>query len=191
MFICRYFLGIPEGRPGQQHLYRVASVPPRTEATLHPPICLTCAQEVNPTSPTYYTVEDHYAPRTRQFDDEWSDEEPSILTTPPPRRKKKRAKNESSEPPCLFHNAIFSPKTAGFYVLECLGPGVPTSSLYQATMPKPKLLLVLQNNTKLREKIAKMAMPQTKTFPVQISGGFHAHVRLYLPPGLREDEITR
>lgn len=36
-----------------------------------------------------------------------------------------------------------------------------------------------------------MAMPQIKTFPVQISGGYQAHVRLHLPPGLREDEITR
>ena len=33
-------------------------------------------------------------------------------------------------------------------------------------------------------------MPQIKTFPVQISGGFQAQVRLILPPGLIEDEIT-
>lgn len=58
-------------------------------------------------------------------------------------------------------------------------------------MPKPKLLVYLQNNTKLRERVAKMAMPQIKTFPVQISGGYQAQVRLHLPPGLREDEITR
>lgn len=42
-----------------------------------------------------------------------------------------------------------------------------------------------------QERIAKIALPQIKTFPVQISGGYNAQVRLHLPPGLREDEITR
>lgn len=42
-----------------------------------------------------------------------------------------------------------------------------------------------------QEKISRTALPQVKTFPVMISGGYHAQVRLFLPPGLREDEITR
>jgi len=42
-----------------------------------------------------------------------------------------------------------------------------------------------------QEKIESLALPQVKTFPVQISGGYNAQVRLHLPPGLREDEITR
>ncbi|XP_050740864.1 uncharacterized protein LOC108033860 isoform X2 [Drosophila biarmipes] len=54
-----------------------------------------------------------------------------------------------------------------------------------------ELLVTVQNNTRLKEKMAKTAMPQIKTFPVMISGGYHAQVRLYLPPVLREDEITR
>ncbi|EDW76193.2 uncharacterized protein Dwil_GK14793 [Drosophila willistoni] len=53
------------------------------------------------------------------------------------------------------------------------------------------LLFTVQNNTRLKEKLAKTALPQVKTFPVMISGGYHAQVRLYLPPVLREDEITR
>lgn len=43
----------------------------------------------------------------------------------------------------------------------------------------------------LRDAVAATAMPQIRTFPVMISGGYHAQVRLFLPPGLREDEITR
>lgn len=39
--------------------------------------------------------------------------------------------------------------------------------------------------------MSRTALPQVKTFPVMISGGYYARVRLYLPPGLREDEITR
>lgn len=43
----------------------------------------------------------------------------------------------------------------------------------------------------LQEKTSQTALPQMKSFPVMISGGYHAQVRLLLPPGLREDEITR
>lgn len=49
----------------------------------------------------------------------------------------------------------------------------------------------VQNNTRLKERVALIAMPQVKTFPVMISGGYNAQVRMYLPPGLRDDEITR
>lgn len=97
----------------------------------------------------------------------------------------------SEEKPCLFHNAIFSPSSASYFVLECLGPGVPTNALYKASLPLPRMILHLQNNTRLKEKVEKMAMPQIKIFPVQISGGYLAQVRLFLPPGLREEEITR
>lgn len=185
-------MGIPEGKPGEQHLYRVTSVPPRAGAALKPPQCLTCVSESNVTSPPYYTFDNHLSPRTRQWDDDWAEEEGVVITTPPPKKKKsKKIKMVEVEKPCLFHNAIFSPGSASYYVLECLGPGVPSSTLYKASIPKPKLMLTLQNNTALRELISKKALPQIKTFPVQISGGYQAHVRLHLPPGLREDEITR
>lgn len=95
------------------------------------------------------------------------------------------------EHPCLFHNAIFSPGSANYFVLECLGPGVPTSSLYRASLPQPRFLVHLQNNSLVKERLDKLALPQIKTFPVQISGGYQAQVRLHLPPGLREEEITR
>lgn len=92
--------------------------------------------------------------------------------------------------PCQYHNVIFSPGLL-YYALECLGPGVPTVQLYATRSTTPKLLATLQNNTQLIERASKMALPQVKTFPVQISGGYNAQVRLHLPPGLREEEITR
>lgn len=76
-------------------------------------------------------------------------------------------------------------------MLECLGPDIPTSVLYRTSNTKPVLIALLQNNTQLKDRLSKMALPQIKTFPVQISGGYQAHVRLHMPPGLREDEITR
>lgn len=165
---CRYFLGIPENKPGQQHLYRAPSLPPRTGATLQSPVCLTCVKETSPTqSPFVIFDESIYRVRSSGWDEE---DEDTVITTPPPRRKKKKQKVVEKEPPCLYHNAFFSPK-ADYYVLECLGPSVPYSGLYKTTRHESKLLMWLQNNTALRTKMAGMAMPQTKTFPVQISGG--------------------
>lgn len=85
---------------------------------------------------------------------------------------------------------------AGLVVIDCLGPGIPTSAIYRVSgsfaAEKPlHLIFHIQNNTRLRDRVALVAMPQIKTFPVLISGGYHAQVRLFLPPGLREDEITR
>ncbi|KAF6197768.1 hypothetical protein GE061_008734, partial [Apolygus lucorum] len=41
------------------------------------------------------------------------------------------------------------------------------------------------------DKLVTVALPQVKTFPVEISGGYQAQVRLFLPPALREVEITK
>lgn len=73
------------------------------------------------------------------------------------------------------------------------GPGVPSSAIYRIGTGHKLLepIFFIQNNTRLRDRISQIALPQVKTFPVMISGGYHAQVRLYLPPGLREDEITR
>lgn len=100
--------------------------------------------------------------------------------------------------PCQYHRATFAPTTTtimpgSLVVIECLGPGIPTSAIYRVAYNEKPLHLVfyVQNNTRLRERVGLIAMPQIKTFPVLISGGYHAQVRLFLPPGLREDEITR
>lgn len=54
-----------------------------------------------------------------------------------------------------------------------------------------ELITVVQNNYYLRHLMSQTALPQIRTFPVVISGGYNAQVRLFLPPVLREDEITR
>lgn len=51
--------------------------------------------------------------------------------------------------PCLYHEAHFSPSSA-YFVLECLGPGVPTASLYRTLLPEPRLMLHLENNTAVK-----------------------------------------
>lgn len=57
---------------------------------------------------------------------------------------------ENVEPPCQYHNVIFPPESLEYFVLECLGPGIPTVALYKMEMPKPRLITILQNNTVLR-----------------------------------------
>ncbi|KAJ9579403.1 hypothetical protein L9F63_024489, partial [Diploptera punctata] len=196
-----YYLGIPEGRPGQLHLFRTTTLTPRVGVPLSAPQCLTC----QPEQPNQQSYSAYYAAmaggrsgasnggESEEFDED-EDSTPAP-TQPPPRKKKGKQKYRWDVMdilirPCQYHNIIFSPGL-NYYVLECLGPGVPTVQLYATRGPAPKLLTTLQNNTRLIEKASKMALPQVKTFPVQISGGYNAQVRLHLPPGLREEEITR
>lgn len=87
--------------------------------------------------------------------------------------------------PCLYTKATFSPNNQ-YFVRECLGPGVPTVTLHSA--PLGRLLYVLDNNTALKEEVDDMGLPVVRTFPVEVSGGYRAPVKLYLPPGLREEE---
>ncbi|CAL8070492.1 unnamed protein product [Orchesella dallaii] len=88
-------------------------------------------------------------------------------------------------PPCLYNKVIFSPNQR-FFVRECLGPFVPYMTLHRA--PLGNFILLLNNNTELRDRVAKLALPDMRTFFVETSGGYFAPVRLYLPPGLREEE---
>lgn len=96
---------------------------------------------------------------------------------------------------CQYFTAIFAPSNNEYALIECLGPEVPTSWIYKFSTDPAKdpmtPVYLLQNNTELKQRVARVAMPQIRTFPVMISGGYHAQVRLYLPPGLREDEITK
>ncbi|XP_049834013.1 dipeptidyl aminopeptidase-like protein 6 isoform X2 [Schistocerca gregaria] len=197
-----YYLGVPEGRPGQLHLYRITSEVPAVGEPMGLPTCLTCQPETpsdHPFAAFYASMASgrqvHDAPPEQDDDgaDAWDDDDAESTTqTPTPVKKKKKSAGrpdvmELLLRPCLFHNAVFSPSVA-FFALECLGPGVPTVRLYATR--GPRLLLHMQNNTRLLERAAKMALPQVKTFAVQISGGYFAQVRLHLPPGLREEEIT-
>lgn len=162
------------------------------------PRCLTCPTikfepiEVTTKPPKLATA----------WDDDWEDEVTSRLPTTTPssssnrkQQPQKKEKTQKGPAPCLYHKVVFPPGSSDYALIECLGPGIPTSSIYKIS-PEPiqkplQIVKFLQNNTRLREKISKIALPQIRSFPVMISGGYYAQVRLYLPPGLREDEITK
>lgn len=91
-------------------------------------------------------------------------------------------------PDCLFVDVHFSLE-AKYFALDCQGPGVPKQ--YVVESYSNKIVDVLESNDRLRENIAKKALPQIRTFKVALSDGSEANVRLLLPPGLRDDEITQ
>ncbi|XP_043242321.1 dipeptidyl peptidase 4-like isoform X1 [Amphibalanus amphitrite] len=132
-----YFTAVPQGTPGERHLYRVN----RTTTALYRPT-------------------------------------PECLTCP----------DNSTERPCLFGKTLMGPRMR-YYVLECLGPDLPFTELYM--LPENKLLTLLDNNTAIREKAAEMAWPQVRHLTVPLSEEQEAAVELILPPGLRDDEVTR
>ncbi|XP_035211112.1 venom dipeptidyl peptidase 4-like [Stegodyphus dumicola] len=89
---------------------------------------------------------------------------------------------------CTYHNAIFSPGSK-YYILECLGPGVPWIDL--RTTDGHTRLALMDSNDNVRNSIETTAMPQLRTFNVPIEGGYNANVRLLLPPGLRDEEMVK
>ncbi|KAG8180229.1 hypothetical protein JTE90_016217 [Oedothorax gibbosus] len=89
---------------------------------------------------------------------------------------------------CLYYSATFS-RDAHYFVLECLGPGVPRIEIRETITNT--LVVVLDTNSDLNESLAERALPQIETFKVPLKGGYEANVRLYLPPPLRENEIIK
>ncbi|CAG7717855.1 unnamed protein product [Allacma fusca] len=176
-----YFIGVPNGSPGERHLFRVSEKGSNSSDT-PTPVCLTCP----PAVPTE---------KGKDFEEiEDPDESSVLLLSSSPAPTDSDVGNQSAsenvlpptrQPTCLYNNVIFSPNNK-FYVRECLGPGVPIMTLHSA--PSGRLLLILNNNSVLQEEVANMGMPLVRNLRVALSGGYHAPVRLYLPPGLRAEE---
>ncbi|XP_045762120.1 dipeptidyl aminopeptidase-like protein 6 isoform X1 [Maniola jurtina] len=184
-----YYLGIPEGKPGQQHLYRVSSEAPRPGTPQKLPYCVTCNSQPSPSINLEF-YGNLASSGDSAWDNDWDEEMPATSPSPSKKKKKKQPENIPQNLPCLYHDAYFSPSST-YFVLECLGPGVPTSNLHKISLPEPRLLMHLENNTSVKEKLSVIALPTPRTFSVQLSSGNTARVRLLLPPGLREDEVTK
>ncbi|XP_047736986.1 venom dipeptidyl peptidase 4 isoform X1 [Hyalella azteca] len=92
---------------------------------------------------------------------------------------------------CLYNNGILSPDFS-YIILECLGPGLPKIYLY-STNTSYQEIMELDNYSHLQDLLNKTAMPQVKVFKVKLDerDSAMARVQLYLPPGLREDELTK
>lgn len=182
-------MATPELFPGHQHLYRVAASPPAMGIALPTPACLTCSSS----TADYPRMT---AAAAAKAEVSWeSDSNDESLTDSFPDASDEEDYGDSTFNACQYFTATFAPNNNEYALIECLGPEIPTSWIYKFSVDPAKdpitPIYLLQNNTDLKQRVARIAMPQIRTFPVMISGGYHAQVRLYLPPGLREDEITK
>uniref|UniRef100_A0A8D8Q543 Venom dipeptidyl peptidase 4 n=1 Tax=Cacopsylla melanoneura TaxID=428564 RepID=A0A8D8Q543_9HEMI len=83
---------------------------------------------------------------------------------------------------CRYSGASFSINTS-FYVLSCIGPGVPEITLFDKS---GKQLLHWDTNEELRSSLANIILPTVRYMTVPIGHNMAAQVKLFLPPGLDE-----
>ncbi|GFS11118.1 inactive dipeptidyl peptidase 10-like [Elysia marginata] len=94
---------------------------------------------------------------------------------------------------CDYHkdcqyNDVSMATTTEFYVLQCLGPGVPKYSLHTVDGTETYRL---ENNTKFAELLSYKALPQVKYHQIKLDNGQIAWGKLLLPPALKESEILK
>lgn len=100
-----YYLGVPEGRPGQLHLYAVSSRALRQGEAAAPPRCLTCPGPAEAgrgdaaSSSGYYSQAATDTARTEDAgQDDWDDvehtTEPAVTTEQPTSKKHKSGKSQ-------------------------------------------------------------------------------------------------
>ncbi|XP_033243941.1 dipeptidyl aminopeptidase-like protein 6 isoform X1 [Drosophila miranda] len=171
-----YFMAAPEKRPGERHLYKISlklnvTESNRTYITSTQPTCLTCDN----TEATYRL---HRANPSKMptRGDSWED---IVARLEPDDCIYDIPKN------CLYNRVQFSGDYS-YYVQECLGPEAP--SVYLVETASNDKIFVLNAGDVLRHRLSQLAIPQMRTFSVEIRHGFHAQVRLFLPPGMREEE---
>ncbi|XP_076459137.1 dipeptidyl peptidase 4-like isoform X4 [Babylonia areolata] len=87
---------------------------------------------------------------------------------------------------CQYISVSFSP-TANFYILSCLGPGIPYYSL--RSPHESAELRRLENNTAFGERVSIKAMPQVRYIQVELDNKEKMWGKMLLPPVLNEKEI--
>lgn len=154
-----YFMAAPENKPGQRHLYKINLRLNATEKSTR--VYITSTQPVCLTCDNSWSTY-HLLANLSGFDDDF--EIPNN---------------------CLYNKIRFS-KNFSYYVQECLGPDTP--STYLVDTQTNRKILVLNSGESLRHRLYQVATPQIRIFNVEIRHGFMAQVRLYLPPGMKEEE---
>ncbi|ESO99209.1 hypothetical protein LOTGIDRAFT_226274 [Lottia gigantea] len=98
---------------------------------------------------------------------------------------------------CQYVSATFSSSTR-YYLLNCLGPGVPYTTLRSVAGAQGKLngylsflVATMENNTMLREKLSKKALPRVEYVQIEVDKGYKIWGKMLLPPVLKKDEITK
>jgi inactive dipeptidyl peptidase 10 len=191
-------LATPEQFPAHKHLYRANAIPPAVGVPLKDPLCLTCSplqvdivRMTQAAAKARETWESKSSSHEEIGDSSSTKHEEDDLTSD----GNSSGGGDFQPKACQYFSVVFAPNNNEYALVECLGPDVPTSWIYKFD-PKSETepivpVYLLQNNTVLKANVARVALPQVRTFPVMISGGYHAQAKMHLPPGLREDEITK
>lgn len=159
-------MATPKLKPGQRHLYKISltlnvtKTPNRIFVSSTLPFCMTCDNGAH----TFKLITNYSGGNASDY---W---DPSLGDIP----------NN-----CLFNQCYFS-KDYSYYVQECLGPATP--SVYLVETSSMSKIIVLHSGDMLRNRLSQLATPQIRTVSVEIRHGFHAQVRLFLPPGMKEEE---
>lgn len=160
-----YFMAAPEQKPGQRHLYQIKLKLNATEKstrvyiTSTQPICLTCDNSWS----TFRLITNLTDPNDLNYET-----------------------NDFEIPNNCLYNKIHFSKGYSYYIQECLGPDPP--STYLVDTQSNKKVFILHNGDALRYRLYQLAIPQIRIFNVEIRYGFQAQVRLFLPPGMKEEE---
>ncbi|OXA63602.1 Inactive dipeptidyl peptidase 10 [Folsomia candida] len=212
-----YYTATPSTHPGQRRLFRVKMEQPYTE---HVPSCLLC-QELNDSistparngrttkSPKVIKGKDELAPPPKKTGQkQQQDGRISPKPTPPPKGKVGGSDTSTvvtNNRSCSFVTNMKFNVDKTFLVLECSGPQIPFVALYSTfgdenstTLstekiigPHLRLISILQSNEALIQRSNTVAYPQSRVFSVHLMAGHTVQVKLLLPPGLREEEITK
>ncbi|XP_052812191.1 dipeptidyl peptidase 4-like isoform X2 [Mya arenaria] len=92
-------------------------------------------------------------------------------------------------PDCDWLSASFSDTSGGeFFMLQCLGPSVPTTRLYSTAS---ETVVSFEDNKAVAEGLAKLSMPRPKYVRIPLQNGESMWGKLLLPEGLKEDEIIK
>ncbi|XP_017691780.1 PREDICTED: dipeptidyl peptidase 4 isoform X1 [Lepidothrix coronata] len=79
---------------------------------------------------------------------------------------------------CQYYSVSFS-KDAQYYQLNCLGPGLPISTLHRSS--DDQVLRYLKNNTELENALKDIQMPSKKFGSLSV-GGYNLWYEMLLPP---------
>uniref|UniRef100_A0A8D2N9X3 Dipeptidyl peptidase 4 n=1 Tax=Zonotrichia albicollis TaxID=44394 RepID=A0A8D2N9X3_ZONAL len=85
---------------------------------------------------------------------------------------------------CQYYSVSFS-KDTQYYQLNCLGPGLPMSTLHRST--DDKVLRYLEKNTELENSLKDIQMPSKKFGSLNI-GGYNLWYQMILPPHFDESK---
>ncbi|XP_055619338.1 inactive dipeptidyl peptidase 10 isoform X2 [Toxorhynchites rutilus septentrionalis] len=155
-----YFIAAPHRKPGQRHLYRVS---------------LSLNEGIESIKKTLKSMSPYCMTCESTPNDSFS-----LLI------KTNTTIEQLNIPNNCLYNKIYFSTDYTYYVQECLGPESP--SLYIVDAVSLKKIFILNDGNRLRQGLTELAKPQIMTFSVEIKYDFNAQVKLFLPPGIKEDD---